>query len=362
MDLRATFEQWLRELTNLPTASGYEDAVVDWVESCVSERPDLELDIDSGGNVFVTQRRPKTQAPVLAVAHMDHPAFVITSIEGDVIGYEFRGGVGPAYFADAIVDFGKSSARVVDHDPVSGTGSAVLLSAAVLEPGDLGMWHFEEREVGDGRFAAPACDDLAGVAACLAALERARSMPDLGHYGVLLTRAEEVGLVGALHAAITGSVPGDARLLSVETSRELPDARVGDGPIVRVGDALTVFDQDMTNLISRAARESGISHQRKLMSGGACEASAFGGLGYRASGLCVALGNWHNRGNLTAVEAGNGDATPMTEEIDLEDFHGLIELILVAVGSLDGSDPTETKMRDRYQEGRKYLGRGSVGA
>jgi endoglucanase len=293
---------------------------------------------------------------------MDHPAFVVTSVEGGVIGYEFRGGVDPEYFVDAVVRFGDGSARVTDHDPATHTGTAKLEEPVDLEPGDLGMWHFEDRTVEEGRFAAPACDDLAGVAASLAALDRARTTADLAHFGVLLTRAEEVGWIGALHAAISGSVPRDARMLSVETSRELPDARIGDGPIIRVGDALTVFDQELTNLISRAAKEAGVRHQRKLMAGGACEASAFAGLGYRSTGLCVALGNWHNRGNLEAFEAGQGDPIPMLEEIALDDFHGMIDLILVAAGALDMHDPTEQLLRERYQEGQRYLGRGSVGA
>ncbi|HUF32317.1 MAG TPA: hypothetical protein VMN58_03795, partial [Acidimicrobiales bacterium] len=43
-----------------------------------------------------------------------------------------------------------------------------------------------------------------------------------------------------------------------------------------------------------AELESGLRHQRKLMDGGSCEATAFAAAGYRASGLALPLGNYHN--------------------------------------------------------------------
>ena len=55
---QATVESWLAELTNLPTASGLEDAVADWVTRWVGERDDLEMERDSGGNLFITQTDP----------------------------------------------------------------------------------------------------------------------------------------------------------------------------------------------------------------------------------------------------------------------------------------------------------------
>jgi endoglucanase len=115
-----------------------------------------------------------------------------------------------------------------------------------------------------------------------------------------------------------------------------------------------VFDRDLTNRISRAAEVSGIKHQRKLMDGGGCEATAFGTYGYQAAGLCVPLGNWHNRGNLDDVEAGDGDAVPMLEEISLEDFHGLVDLLLIAARAVDVEDPLRGAL-DRLYDSRRDL-------
>jgi putative aminopeptidase FrvX len=357
MASRAQAEKWLGELANLPTASGVEDAVVDWVTRWVARRDDLRLDRDSGGNLFITQRGGKPHAPVFAVAHMDHPAFVILDGDGS---FEFRGGVDAAYFDDALIDvvsrLDGPSGRVTSYDPETGHGVADFLGDVTA--GDIAMWRFRSTRQKKGLFRAPACDDLAGAAAALAALDRARGDAGLRHFGVMLTRAEEVGLIGAIHAAKHHTIPEGARLLSIETSRELPNARIGDGPIVRIGDRATVFDRELSNRVCHAVEEAGITHQRKLMDGGGCEATAFGVYGYQATGLCLALGNWHNRGNLSQVEAGNLDAAvPMLEEISIDDYHGLIDLLLVAAKAADGADPSLTRLDRLYESNRHYLAR-----
>lgn len=357
MATRSVAEDWLTGLTHLPTASGHEDAVVAWIRRWVSRRDDLRLTKDSGGNVLITQKGRKRRAPVVAVAHIDHPAFIATSVEGRSLDFEFRGGVNSEYFTGARVRFvpSDSVARVQTYDPATQTGQAHLTGSGEVRAGDIGMWVFKQRKASRGRFLAPACDDLAGVAAALGALDKARSKADLRHLAVLLTRAEEVGLIGAIHAAKEGTVGRNSRILSIETSRASDYAPIGAGPVIRVGDASTVFDQHLTNVISRSVQKSGIKHQRKLMDGGGCEATAFGVYGYQATGLCLPLGNWHNRGNLDEFEAGTGEPIPMLEEISLEDFHGLIGLLLVAARAVDEPDDLRDRFDEHFEEIRHVL-------
>lgn len=356
MASQAAAEKWLVELTNLPTASGREEAVVAWVERWTRRRSDLKLTLDSGGNVLITQKGRKNMPPVLAVAHMDHPAFVADAVDGKTATYEFRGGVNPEYFENArveVVSRDGGGGRVVNHDPATSKGEISVVGD--VEPGDILMWRMRKPRRRTDIHAAPACDDLAGVAAALAALDRARGKTGLRHLGVLLTRAEEVGFVGALHAAIEGTIPADARILSIETSPTLPNAPIGAGPIIRTGDRITMFDREMTNRIGRAATASGTKVQRKLMDGGACEASAFGMYGYQATGLCLALGNHHNRGNLDALTRGEADPVPMLEEISISDFHGLVDLLLLAVPAVDRDDPAVALFHRLYEDGSHYL-------
>ena len=356
---RASVERWLHQLTHLPTAPGVEDAVIDWVRRWVARRSDLRVSQDSGGNLLITQKRRTTKAPLLAVAHMDHPAFVITEVDDREAVFEFRGGVTAPYFENArVVVVSRpdgAKATVTEYDEPNQAGRLRITSRGSIEPGDIAMWSMRDEKAASDRFKAPACDDLAGVAAALAALDICRRDSSLAHFGVLLTRAEEVGLVGAIHAAKHRTIPDGSRLLSIETSRELVNARIGEGPVIRTGDRATVFDRELTNRISRAAETAGIPHQRRLMDGGGCEATAFGAYGFQAGGLCLCLGNWHNRGNLDEVEQGIGEAIPMLEEISLSDFHGLIALLVLSARAVDVPDTLEDRLDAAYATSRRYL-------
>ncbi len=359
MASRSVAGRWLAELANLPTASGLEHEVIDWVRTWVERRPDLKLTEDSGGNILITRKGRRRRDPVLAVAHMDHPAFVVTGVTGREADFEFRGGVRAEYFDQARVDFvtgPAESAQVSTYESAGRSGVIEVRRGPMPRPGDIARWHFASRSPKEGRLSAPACDDLAGCAAALVALDRAREGEELNHFGVLLTRAEEMGFIGAIHAAKHRSIPLAARILSIETSRASADAPLGGGPVIRVGDATTVFDRDLTNLISTAAFESGSKHQRKLMSGGSCEATSFGVYGYRAAGLCLPLGNYHNMGNLDEVEAGHGAARPMMEEVSLDDFHGLVDLLLVSAQAVDGEWDLQERLDARYDGYRHLLG------
>ena len=358
MGSRAAAERWLGALTHLPTASGHEHEVVRWVRAWVDRRPDLRMAEDSGGNLLITRKGKQRRDVVLAVAHMDHPAFVVTSVTGREAVFEFRGGMRSEYFPGARVDFATGRAkdgRVASYDPESRTG-VIKVNGALPVPGDIARWHMADPRPRADRLMAPACDDLAGAAAALAALDKARANADLAHFGVLLTRAEEMGFVGAIHAAVTGSIPADARLLSIEASRASVDAPLGKGPVIRVGDAVTVFDRELTNRISMAVAASGLRHQRRLMVGGACEATAFGVYGYAATGLCLPLGNYHNMGDLDGVEAGTGKARPMLEEVSLDDFHDMVDLLLVAADAVDDPGDLRKRLDSVYSDGRHVLG------
>lgn len=360
---RRTERRWLEQLTATPTAPGAEDRVMRWVRGWVGRREaDLAVRSDAYGNLLITQKGRRRKAPVVAVAHTDHPGFVVESVEGRRVRVEFRGGVRAEYFRDARVELFDAEdvshrGKLTDFDHDASRGEVLLDRSGPLAAGDIGRWSFGARRGGVGeRFAlAPACDDLAGAAAALAALDRARVEPDLTHLGVLLTRAEEVGFLGAIGAARDGTVPEDARILSIESSRAFPDSPLGGGPVVRVGDASSVFDHELTNLIGDAARCGGLTHQRKLMAGGSCEATAFVAYGYRATGLCLPLGNYHNMGNLDEVEQGRGMATPLLEVVSVADFHGLVDLLLVAARAVDGSWDLTQRLDARFESHKHVL-------
>lgn len=323
----------------------------------------MRIEADRAGNLLLSLRGRSRRDPVIATAHMDHPGFVVESINGRTITAQFMGGVMAPYFESAHVDFYDSNDAIVTGTVATYDSPTAVIDVRgptrSLTRGDIGRWRFTPRSLGISgeRLRAPACDDLAGAAAALAALDSARNDPHLAHFAVLLTRAEEEGLLGAIAACELGTIPDRSRLLSVETSRAFPDAPIGDGPIVRIGDHSSVFDASLSNRITNVARASGLRHQRKLMAGGSCEATAFGAYGYTATGLCLALGNYHNMVDIDGVADGVRPALVGPEEISLADFDGLVALMLGVASGIDGStDRVRERLSMNFEKRKDLLG------
>ncbi len=366
--------EMLLEVTQIPTAAGREQRVIAWIERWAAARPGCELSRDSAGNLVV-QRTDEpvspTNPPIYITAHMDHPAFVVERVGPDELLLGFRGGVMADFFEDAPVRLHRAAGDPVegvltgklDDAAASAAGvrdgsvlySARFASSAGIEPGDIATWDLPDAKIdAEGIVHTHACDDLAALVAALVAFERLLEKPPAGEtVRLLFTRAEEIGFIGAIAACKLGTMPAGSRVIALENSRASSEAPIGGGPIVRVGDRLTVFSQSLTGAIARRAEEltgrpavprasekrtaAERPWQRKLMSGGACEATVFCAHRYEATCLCLPLGNYHNMAHLDALQAGTYDAgssgppRAACEFIAESDFRGLVDL-LVGVG------------------------------
>ncbi|MBL8990801.1 MAG: hypothetical protein JNJ48_04385 [Phycisphaerae bacterium] len=366
----------LLELTGIPTAAGREHRVVAFIERWVAARPALRLASDKAGNLIVSMKRPPRRAraaaaPLFITAHLDHPAFVVERIVAPgTLELSFRGGVNEVYFTDApitlhLADGRTASATLIGKAPAGTPAGQHYLAeladadehlADSIAVGDVATWLLLPPEIdGDGVLHTPCCDDLAAAAAALAAMDEILARRATGatvqDVRLLFTRAEEIGFVGAIAAVKLGSLPRGARVIALENSRAFADAPVGGGPIVRVGDRLSIFTPWLTAACAQRAEElfGGPSTptasqtvkaspprpwQRKLMAGGACEASVFCIAGYDATCLCLPLGNYHNMAHLDAVQAGTYDASRLgpprcaREFIHTRDFLGLVDLLV----------------------------------
>lgn len=369
-------ERWLIELTSLPTATGREWRVAAWVRAWAAARG-LEVVADRFGNLLVQRPGSRGKRPILFAAHMDHPAFVvIRSLDARRVAAEFRGGVNDSYFkgtpvrlfhGDApprrgvVEDFHSSPDKDNFGANDGGKRLIVRFDADIdASPGDVLMWDTGPARVEGDRLHAPACDDLAGVAAALGALdmvmrESKKSRGKRPDVRVLLTRAEEVGFIGAIAAAKHRTFPIGSRVIAIENSKSFPESPIGAGPIVRVGDFTSTFDPDLTYRAGRIAADlaktdPAFKYQRKLMPGGTCEASAYQCYGYTATCLCLPLGNYHNMNEA----AGKIDA----ETISLADYHGMIRLLARIGMGLDNkqtSPPLKARMEKLLKERGKHL-------
>ncbi len=335
------------ELTAIPTAAGQERRVIEWIEQWVKKQSGIALKRDKFGNLLLTQTRKSSKKSIYITAHLDHPAFVVRKqIDDQHLEMEFRGGVNDAYFVGAKVEVFDNDdngyiGTIQSLEPKAKPFKRVIVKlkkgvAGILLKDDIARWKFDPPVVKNGLLHAPACDDLAGVAAALCALDKIKRLPALGHVGILLTRAEEIGFVGTIAAAKNRSVPKTSRLLCLETSRSFPESPIGGGPILRVGDKTSVFGPDITNAVSEIMNaQKKLTWQRKLMPGGTCESTAFCAYGYLSTCLCLALGNYHNMKDIDGVLQKNKPAKVAPEFISVNDFHGLVEMLKIICRELD---------------------------
>ena len=94
-EIRAAREALLLEVTQIPTAAGHESAVMAFIDRWLAEHASaVTTQRDDVGNYLITQRRHGGTSPLLIItAHLDHPAFVVTAVNGTIIHAAFRGGV-----------------------------------------------------------------------------------------------------------------------------------------------------------------------------------------------------------------------------------------------------------------------------
>ena len=414
--------QWLLELTQLPAAAGREWRVIEWIRRWVAERPVLKLTEDRAGNLVIAPARKSkrpSSSPIYITAHLDHPAFVVERVIGPgTIELAFRGGVNDPYFENAriIVHIGNNGPG--DPRPlcrcgatITGSGDGVLgpdgarlfktyvaeldqrpddasddAASVDLRIGDVATWELPPAEVdARGIVHTNACDDLAAAAAALSAYDVLMNPPSTlsgkpraEDVRLLFTRSEEIGFTGAIAACMLKTMPKSARVIALENSRSFPDSPLGGGPIVRVGDRLSIFDPRLTAACAKRAEEiaghaatptatqrasdvSGWKWQRKLMAGGACEATVFCAYGYSATCLCLPLGNYHNMADLAAVQDGTYDRAKLgpprvgREFIAATDYHGLIDLLIAIGRSLPHGDPVLPRIHQLYQKHQSVL-------
>jgi putative aminopeptidase FrvX len=296
-----------RSIVSIPTASFHEHRVL---RRLAAHAAGLGLPTaqDRWGNLHVRYRGRAGGPSWTCVAHTDHPGFVVTRAAGRKLRARWFGRVEPHYFAGARVRlFPEGGPPVRGRVTAARRGargrvSQIAIAAEAPVPvGAIGSWDIPDLRCRGERLSLRAADDLVGcalLAAVLESLARTRSPASLR---VVYTRAEEAGLLGATALARSGALPAADPVLVLETSRELACGRLGAGPVVRVGDRMSVFDPGLARLLQVTAEElcrrrRGVRVQRGLMDGGTCEATPFGAFGYRAAGIAIPLGNYHNMG------------------------------------------------------------------
>jgi endoglucanase len=198
-----------------------------------------------------------------------------------------------------------------------------LVNPRKQEFGDFAMWDLPAFALKDGQIHSRACDDLLGCAEIICLFRELEAAKADVHCLGIFTRAEEIGFWGAIQLARSGILPKDITVLSLETSAPRGGAEIGRGPIVRVGDRLSIFDSAGTAHVMSVAAEHGIPVQRCLLDGGSCEASAYQLYGYRSVAASIGLGNYHNCAP---------DGTIQCEYVSADDYANMVRLCVALAG------------------------------
>jgi putative aminopeptidase FrvX len=377
----------LKKVLSSPTAPFREKQVITTLTDALSQAavphfrdPIGNIVVGAGSRVeyrkLIARRDPE---PIrFFIAHTDHPGFHGMAWQGQgSLEAKWHGGSPTKHLEGAAVWLagpeGRLGAGRVVRASLVPSGKAID-TATLTVPVQLREKHPDPKALYGGfSFREPywiqgdliytqAADDLVGAFAITSlaidllggrakSKKKAKSLPFLG----LLTRAEEVGFIGAIGHLELGWLKQAKRQVigvSLETSRTLPGAEIGKGPVVRLGDRFTVFDPGSLRVFSElASRVLPEKHQRRIMDGGTCEATTATAYGFRCVGISVPLGNYHNQ----SFEGGpdsRGEHGPAPEFVHLSDVAGLLAL---CHGLLEPKLPWGSPWDSKRKEFKKNL-------
>lgn len=205
-----------------------------------------------------------------------------------------------------------------------------------------------------------AADDLVGVFAIIeTAIATFRNREKIAPPFIgLLTRAEEVGFVGAIgHFELEWLTKAKRPyvFVSLEASRTLPGAVLGKGPVVRLGDRRTVYESSYLKILTDLAkRVLPGKHQLRIMDGGACEAAAATVWNIPAIGVTLPLANYHNQGFEGGQDCSHPEG-PAPEYVHMDDIDGLLKLCrALAKPGLKWREPWKKQQLDLIKNARSF--------
>lgn len=322
-------------------------------------------EVDRYGNLLARVRRGHARRMMAFVGHLDHPALCVESISGNAIRCNPLGGLPTRGIKSTRVIFPRTTNGVLNGtiqtavtDPKSDRRRLKSVTVRVTtknkmpQVGDVAVLHLPPFKRAGNRLKMRVADDLAGVAAIVAGLDGLAHGQAPVDALALFTRAEEVGFRGTIGFCVDGRLPRDAGVVSVECSQALADVKLGQGPVVRLGDRQGPFDPRLSAVLLGSANELSkkkFTFQKAMLLGGTCEATAFTSFGYAATGIAIPMINYHNQGPRGVAP----------EEIDVRDVCGASALIqacaLRAAQGTDDLDLLRNELILSSEEDRDFL-------
>lgn len=305
--------QRLQELAPVQGASGFEEAVAQKIFSLLEGR-DLELEIDSIGNLYALKKGKKQGPTLMVAAHMDQIGAVVKFVDDKgFLSFENLGGLIHAQLPGRMVlvdgRFGAIGCKAGHYQQASEGQSDDLY----IDVGASSLEEVTEMGIGIGSpvtylssihrytnadyICGGALDNRLGCAILMEILLELGEFP--GQLLATFTTQEETGFKGAM-AAVSKKRP--AYLLALDTipAGGTPDMKakqliteIGRGPVFPVvsghDDQVMMTNAPMRRLLMEAAKEEGIPYQLVIADRGNNDAVAPNliGAGIPAASICI---------------------------------------------------------------------------
>ncbi|MFT3952471.1 MAG: M42 family metallopeptidase [Oscillospiraceae bacterium] len=335
----------LEKLCTLDGVSGNEDEIRGYL--CARMRGKAVWKIDALGNVIAFKKGKKPpENKVMVCAHIDEVGLIITHINADgTLKFSTVGGIDPAVLFGRRVRVGdgkltgvigakaihnltaaeKKERPAAEKLSIDIGCTSAEEAQALCSPGDFAYFCADFTAFGEGRIAAKALDDRAGVAVMLALIDE-----DLEYdTWFVFTVQEEIGTRGAKTATFEVE-PAFCVVLEATTAADIPgvseEKRVcalGGGPVVSYMDRATIYNRELYNLAFDTARAEGIPCQTKSLVAGGNDAGAIhvSKTGVRTIAVSVPCRYLHSPHCVIAYE-------------DLKQMKKLVRALLERIGGL----------------------------
>lgn len=328
-----SFKKLIEHVLSQPTAPFRES----WVkQALVKKFNDEKLPFfeDSFGNFWIgpSNLRQARQSELVFISHLDHPGIIVQRIDwkedeksiGTAQGIWLGGGPMDIRNKKVLVfshaDLGFQFTGTVYHHTNGARGpnevhikldaskhnkeSRKAIDECIARNSAWGacLWFPKNVEFKKNLCWTKAADDLMGVCSLLHAYSNVyrQNKHVKNKISLIFTRAEESGFHGTLGILLKKWLnPGKTVMISVEASAVRPGGVLHGGPVLRLGDKMSLFQTEMINWMKHQGvalqkKSPSFQFQAQIMSGGSCEASAFQLFGFKVGGFSIPLLNYHN--------------------------------------------------------------------
>ena len=218
-------------------------------------------------------------APLTFLAATDHPGCEIVAVAGNIAEAIWHGELPAASVGDARLRFFGSNvpraARITSLSTRTTPGGEVVVDRLLLSPegrvhvGDFGVLDFPGVSTEGEWLRARGASQLVGTGLLLELLDRlVLGRLDLGRLALgrstarvqaVFVRASVLMHAGALAALKSGIFLAGQSVISVHGCPEQPGASCGGGPVLRLGDALGLYDPGLCRALAQLASRHHLS-------------------------------------------------------------------------------------------------------